>query len=96
MIKSKLVIAGVTLGALVAFGVVSQPVQAGSCVLVSVKARGLAEPAASKRSQAKLTHAISHWAHKGKLKTVHVGNAPTSCSKGKALFVCTSTAKVCP
>jgi hypothetical protein len=77
---------------------VSQPVQAGGCVLVSAKARGLGEAAASKRSQAKLVHNISHWAHKNKLATVHTGHAPTDCSKGKAgaLFLCTSSAKVCP
>jgi hypothetical protein len=97
MIQSKVVIAGVALGIIAAFGVVSQPVQAGSCVIVSAKARGLGEAAASKRSQARLKHNISHWAHKNKLKTVHVGLAPTSCGKGKAaLFVCTSSAKVCP
>ena len=94
----KIVIAGVALGAIVAFAAVSQPVQAGGCVLVSAKARGLGEAAASKRSQAKLVHNISHWAHKNKLATVHTGHAPTSCSKGKAgaLFLCTSSAKVCP
>jgi hypothetical protein len=94
----KIVIAGVALGAIVAFAAVSQPVQAGGCVLVSAKARGLGEAAASKRSQAKLVHSISHWAHKNKLATVHTGHAPTSCSKGKAgaLFLCTSSAKVCP
>ena len=77
---------------------VSQPVQAGGCVLVSAKARGLGEALASKRSQAKLMHNINHWAHKNKLATVHTGHAPTSCSKGNAgaLFVCTSSAKVCP
>ncbi len=96
MIQSKVVMAGVAFGVIAAFAVVSQPAHAGSCVLVSVKARGLGEAAASKRSQAKLAHAVNHWAHKSKLKAVHVGNAPTSCSKGKALFVCTSTAKVCP
>jgi hypothetical protein len=94
----KIVIAGVALGAIVAFAAVSQPVQAGGCVLVSAKARGLGEAAASKRSQAKLVHNISHWAHKNQLATVHTGHAPTDCSKGKAgaLFFCTSSAKVCP
>jgi hypothetical protein len=96
MIDSKVAIAGAALGVLAAFVVVSQPVQASSCALVSVKARGLGEAAASKRSQAKLTRYINHWAHKNKLRAVHVGRAPTSCSKGKALFVCTSSAKVCP
>src|SRR5262249_7822286 len=79
----KIVIAGVALGAIVAFAAVSEPVQAGGCVLVSAKARGLGEAAASKRSQAKLMHNINHWANKNKLATVHTGPAPTSCSKAR-------------
>ena len=97
MIRRKVVIAGVALGVIVAFAAVSQPVQAGGCVIVSAKARGLGEAAASKRAQAKLMRNINHWAHKNKLATVHTGHAPTSCSKGGAgLFLCTSSAKVCP
>ncbi|MGB6769210.1 MAG: hypothetical protein WBE50_14190 [Methyloceanibacter sp.] len=95
MIQSKVVIAGGALAVIAAFVIALQPVQAGSCVLVSAKARGLGEAAASKRSQAKLTHNINHWAHKNKLNAVRVGHAPTSCGKGP-LFVCTSSAKVCP
>jgi hypothetical protein len=94
MIQSKVVIAGAALAVIAAFVIALQPVQAGSCVLVSAKARGLGEAAASKRSQAKLTHNINHWAHKNKLNAVRVGHAPTSCGKGP-LFVCTSSAKVC-
>ena len=98
MIRRKVVIAGVALGVIVAFVAVSQPVQAGGCVIVSAKARGLGEAAASKRAQAKLMRNINHWAHKNKLATVHTGHAPTSCTKGAggALFVCTASAKVCP
>jgi hypothetical protein len=98
MIQRKVVIAGIALGVVVAFAAVSQPVQAGGCVIVSAKARGLGEAAASKRAQAKLMRNINHWAHKNKLSTVHSGHLPTSCSKGKggALFVCDSSAKVCP
>jgi hypothetical protein len=44
----KVVIAGVALGVIVAFAAVSQPVQAGGCVLVSAKARGLGEAASAK------------------------------------------------
>ncbi len=98
MIRRKVVIAGVALGVMVAFAAVSQPVQAAGCVIVSTKARGLGEHAASERAQAKLMRHIDHWAHKSKLSTVHSGHLPTSCSKGKggALFVCDSSAKVCP
>ena len=98
MIRRKVVIAGIALGVIVAFAAVSQPVQAGGCVIVSAKARGLGEAAASKRAQAKLMRNINHWAHKNKLATMHTGHAPTSCSKGAggALFVCAASAKVCP
>jgi hypothetical protein len=98
MIRRKVVIAGVALGAVVAFAAVSQPVQAAGCVIVSTTARGLGEHAASERAQAKLMRHIDHWAHKNKLSAVRSGHLPTSCIKGKggALFVCSSTAKVCP
>jgi len=79
----KIVIAGVALGAIVAFAAVSQPVQAGGCVLVSAKARGLGEAAASKRSQAKLMHNINHWANKNKLATVRTGHAPDLLQQGQ-------------
>jgi hypothetical protein len=96
MIKRKVVIAGVALGVLCAFAVVSQPVQAAGCVVVSAKARGVSELHASQRAQAKLMRHIDRWAHKNKLTTVRSGHAPTHCSKGGALFVCTADAKVCP
>jgi hypothetical protein len=83
----KIVIAAVALGAIVAFAAVSQPVQAGGCVLVSAKARGLGEAAASKRSQAKLMHNINHWAHKNKVATVHTGHAPTERWRALRLHV---------
>jgi hypothetical protein len=95
MIRSKLLIACAAVGAIGAFIAVSQPVQAGSCALVSAKGRGLSEAAATKRSDKNLNAHINHWAHKGKLKAVRVGTAATSCGKGP-LFICTTSAKVCP
>jgi hypothetical protein len=95
MIQSKVLIAGAPLGVIAAFTVVSQPVHAGTCAIVSVKARGLTQAAAANRAQKKLTRHINHWAHMNKLKIVHVGHGPAGCSKG-ALAVCTATAKVCP
>ncbi|HEU0063144.1 MAG TPA: hypothetical protein VFR19_24920 [Hyphomicrobiaceae bacterium] len=98
MIQREVVIATIALGVIVAFAALSQPVQAAGCVLVSAKARGLGEHAASERAQAKLMRHIDHWAHTNKLSTVRSGHIPTSCSKGKggALFVCDASAKVCP
>ena len=95
MIRSKLLIACAAVGAIGAFIAVSQPVQAGSCALVTAKGRGLSEAAATKRSDKNLNAHINHWAHKGKLKAVRVGTAATSCGKGP-LFICTTSAKVCP
>ena len=42
-----IVLAGAALGVIVAFAAASQPVQAGGCVVVSAKARGLGETAAA-------------------------------------------------
>ena len=95
MILRRVVIAGVALGAIAAFAVVSQPAQAGGCVVVSAKTRGVVEAGANKRSHDKLTRQINHWAKKNGLKAVHVGYAQTSCSKGP-VFVCSVSAKVCP
>ena len=95
MILRKVVIAGIALGAIAAFAVVSQPAEAGGCVVVSAKTRGVIEAGANKRSHDKLTRHINHWAKKNGLKTVHVGYAQTSCTKGP-VFVCTVSAKACP
>lgn len=88
-------VAGAVLGAVAAFAVVSQPAQAGGCVVVSAKARGVVEAGANKRSHDKLTRSINHWAKKNGTKAVRVGYAQTSCSKGP-VFVCTVSAKACP
>jgi hypothetical protein len=95
MILRKVVIAGIALGAIATFAVVSQPAEAGGCVVVSAKTRGVIEAGANKRSHDKLTRHINHWAKKNGLKTVHVGYAQTSCTKGP-VFVCTVSAKACP
>lgn len=55
MILRRVVIAGVALGAIAAFAVVSQPAEAGGCVVVSAKTRGVVEAGANKRSHDKLT-----------------------------------------
>jgi hypothetical protein len=95
MMLRKVVIAGAALGAVAAFAVVSQPVQAGGCVVASAKARGVVEAGVNKRSHDKLTRHVNHWAKKNGLKAVRIGYAQTSCSKGP-VFVCTVSAKACP
>jgi hypothetical protein len=91
----KILVAGTALAALAAFTVVSQPVEAGSCSVLSAKARGLDETKVSKKSSKQLTRKINHYAHKNKITTVHVGVVSTVCSKKGPLEVCKSSAKVC-
>jgi hypothetical protein len=91
----KLLVAGVALAAVAAFTTVSQPVQAGSCAVVSAKARGLNESKVSARSLKDLKHKVNHWAKKNKLKLVKEGPASTVCAKKGALTVCKSSARVC-
>jgi hypothetical protein len=95
MIRKILVVA-TAVAAIAAYAAVTQPVQAGSCAVLSAKSPGLKEAAASGRSQKRLTARINHWAHKQGLKAVRVGTASTVCKKGTALVVCTTSAKVCP
>jgi len=75
--------------------VASQPVEAGSCIVASAKARALSDAKATDKSMKHLKHVISHWAHKNKDKVVKVGKSHTTCAKKGPLSVCTTTAKVC-
>jgi phage host-nuclease inhibitor protein Gam len=94
MIK-KFLIAGTALAAIAAYSVASQPVEAGSCIVASAKARALSDAKATDKSMKHLKHVISHWAHKNKDKVVKVGKSHTTCAKKGPLSVCTTTAKVC-
>ena len=73
----------------------SQPVEAGSCIVASAKARALNDTKATEKSLKHLKHEISHWAHKNKDKVVKVGKSHTTCAKKGPLAVCTTSAKVC-
>ena len=59
MILRKVVIAGIALGAIAGFAVVSQPAEAGGCVVVSAETRGVVAAGANKRSHDKLTRHIN-------------------------------------
>ena len=67
MIK-KFLIAGTALAAIAAYSVASQPVEAGSCIVASAKARALNDAKATDKSMKHLKHVISHWAHKNQDK----------------------------
>jgi hypothetical protein len=94
MLRSKLFVAGAALCAIAAAVVVSEPVQAGSCVIVTAKARGLSDGLADKRARAKLNRHVKRWAHKNKVTVVRVGLPATACGKG-VVAQCTATEKVC-
>jgi hypothetical protein len=91
----KFLIAGAALAAIGAFALASQPVEAGSCAVVTGKGRALSEAKASEKSLKHLKHVVNHWAHKNKDKSVKEGKASTTCAKKAGLFVCKSSAKVC-
>ena len=84
----------VALGLAAAFSMPGIAAQRPGAV-VSVKATGLSETAASNRANRKLHRQINHWAHGNNLSKVRVGAAHTSCTKGTGgLHSCTSSARV--
>jgi hypothetical protein len=95
MICKKILVAGATVGAVVAFVAVSQPVYAGSCVVATAKSRGLLKASVDQRATKKLNRNVNRWAKKNHLKAVRVGHAATSCNKAVALSACTTSVKVC-
>jgi hypothetical protein len=94
MLRSTLIAIGAAICAIAVTMVVSEPVQAGSCVMVTAKGRGLSDAAAGKRAAAKLDWHVKRWAHKNKLTTVRVGTPSTACGKG-VIAKCTTSKKVC-
>ena len=83
-------IAGALLAALAAVAFIAEPVQAGTCVPVTVKGRA-AEPAtATTKASIKLTQRAASL--RGRIK-----NSSTNCQKGPpGGFVCMTSAVVCP
>jgi len=94
MLRRTLIAVGAALCAIAVTVVVSEPVQAGSCVMVTAKGRGLSDAAAGKRAAAKLNRHVKRWAHKNKLTTVRVGAPSTACGKG-VVAKCMTSKKVC-
>lgn len=95
MICKKILVAGATLCAVVAFVAVSQPVYAGNCAITTAKSRGLLKASVDQRAAKKLNRHVNRWAKKNHLKAVRVGHGATSCNKGVVLSVCTTSVKVC-
>ena len=83
-------IAGALLAALAAAAFIAEPVQAGTCVPVTVKGRAADPATATTKASIKLTQRAASL--RGRIK-----NSSTNCQKGPpGGFVCTTSAVVCP
>jgi len=91
----KVLVVSMALAAIAAFSVVSQPVAAGSCVVLSEKAIGLKQAETAARAQKQLNRKIEHWKTKNGYKFVRTSKTSTDCGKKGGLVSCTATAKVC-
>jgi len=91
----KLLFASAALATIAAFTVTSQPVEAGTCAVVSAKAQGFDTANVTERSIKKLNRRVNHWAKKNGLSAVRVGTVSTTCGKKAAISVCTSAGRVC-
>jgi hypothetical protein len=90
MIPNKVLIAGAVLGAIAAGAIVAEPVQAGTCVPVTVKGRAADPATATTKASIKLTQRAASL--KGRIKS-----SSTSCQEGPpGGFVCVTSAVVCP
>jgi hypothetical protein len=90
MTKKKVAIACALAGALAATAIVAQPVQAGTCVPVTVKGRAGDPATATTQAAIKLTQRAAMIG--GKIK-----GRSTNCKKGPpGGFVCITSAVVCP
>lgn len=90
MIRNKVAIGGALLAALAVGAFGAEPVQAGTCMPVTVKGRAADPATATTKASIKLTQRAA--ALRGRIK-----NSSTSCKKGPpGGFVCTTSAIVCP
>ena len=90
MILDKTAIAGAVLAALAVGAFVAGPVQAGTCMAVTVKGRAADPAAATTKASIKLTQRAASL--RGRIK-----NSSTNCQKGPpGGFVCTTSAVICP
>lgn len=89
MIRGKVAVAAL-LGALVAGAFAAEPVQAGTCVPVTVRGRAADPATATTKAAVKLTQRAASL--RGKIK-----NSSTNCQKGPpGGVVCTTSAVICP
>ncbi len=91
----RLLVASMAFAALAAFTVVSQPVEAGSCTVLTENAIGLKQADAADRAKKQLKRKINRWANKNGYKAVQTIKSAILCTKKGGLARCTASAKVC-
>ena len=90
MIRGNVAVAGALFASLSAVVVIAEPVQAGTCMPVTVKARAADPATATTKASIKLTQRAASL--RGRIK-----NSSTNCQKGPpGGFVCMTSAVVCP
>jgi hypothetical protein len=90
MIRGNVAVAGALFASLGAVVVIAEPVQAGTCMPVTVKARAADPATATTKASIKLTQRAASL--RGRIK-----NSSTNCQKGPpGGFVCMTSAVVCP
>jgi membrane-bound ClpP family serine protease len=90
MIRGNVAVAGALFASLAAVVVIAEPVQAGTCMPVTVKARAADPATATTKASIKLTQRAASL--RGRIK-----NSSTNCQKGPpGGFVCMTSAVVCP
>lgn len=91
----RVLVASTAIAGLAVFIVAPQPVQAGSCTILSEKAIGLKQSETADRAQKQLKRKINHWAQKNGYKNVRVNKSSLVCTKKGSIAQCTASAKVC-
>jgi hypothetical protein len=93
MLRRLLVISAAVAAVTIAF--VSQPVNAGSCTVLTAEGRGTDQAKASARSLKHLTVKTNRWASRNGSTSVRVAKSSTVCAPKAALVSCIATHKVC-
>ncbi len=91
----RLLVASTAFAALAALTLVSQPVAAGSCSVLTENAIGLNQGDAADRAKKQLKRKINRWADKNGYKSVQTIKSAILCTKKGGLAQCTASAKVC-
>lgn len=91
----RMLVASTALAALAAFTLISPPVAAGGCSVISEPAIGVKQSEAADRAKKQLRRKIDRWASKNGYKKVSYKKSSLDCTRKGNLSRCTATAKVC-